>query len=80
MKNLKPRAKQENNSFECRAKEKKSQKNSKPRVDRKIEHQFVKNLKPRAKEEMNNFESRAKEKRSQKNSKPRLIEGQSISS
>ena len=52
-------------------KEKRSKKNSKPRANRKVEHQFVKNLKPRTKEEKNGFKSRAKKKRSQKNSKPR---------
>ena len=79
-KNCKPRPKkgrvlvceEEKNSFESRAKEKRSQKNSKPRVDRGAEYQFVKILKPCAKEEKNNFKSRAKEKRSQKNSKPRV--------
>ena len=62
MKNLKPHVKEEKNSFESRAKEKKSQKNSKPRANRGVEHQFTKNLKLRAKEEKNSFESRAKEK------------------
>ena len=50
MKNLKPRAKKEKNSFESHAKEKKSQNNSKPRANRGAEHLFVKNSKPRAKE------------------------------
>ena len=68
------------NSFESHAKEKRSQKNSKPRADRGAEHQFVKNLKSRAKEETNSFESRVKEKKSQKNSKLRAKEGQSINS
>ena len=65
MKYLKPRAKEEKNRFESRAKEKRSQKNYKPRADRGAEQQFVKNTKPRAKEENNSFKSRAKEKRSQ---------------
>ena len=60
-------------------KRKKSQKNSKPRVDRGVEHQFMKNTKPRAKEEKNNFKSRAKEKKVKRT--PNLVrtEGQSIS-
>ena len=74
-KNLKYRAKEEKNSFISRTKEKRSQKNSKPRADRGVKYQFVKNLKSRAKEEMNSFKSRAKEKRSQKNSKPRADRG-----
>ena len=52
------------NSFASRAKEKKSQKNSKPRADRGAKYQFVKNSKPCAKEEKNNFKSHAKEKKS----------------
>ena len=66
------------NSFESCAKKKRSQMNSKPRADRRAEHQFVKNLKPHAKKEKNSFKSRAKEKRSQKNFKSRATEGQSI--
>ena len=58
-------------NLKLRAKEKRSQKNSKPRADRGAEHQFMKNLKSHAKEEKNNFKSRTKEKISQKNSKPR---------
>ena len=77
MKNLKPHAKEKNNSFESRAKEKKSQKNSKPRADRRVEHQFLKDLKPRAKEEKNSFKSRKKEK---KTLNLMRTEGQSISS
>ena len=49
MKNPEPRAKKGKNNFKSHAKEGKSQKNSKPRVDRGAEHQFVKNLEPRAK-------------------------------
>ena len=75
MKILKFRVKEETNNFKSCAKEKKSQKNSKPRADRGAEHQFMKNLKPRVKEKKNSFKSRAKEKKSQKNSKPDTIEG-----
>ena len=40
VKNLKPRAKKETNSFESHVKEKRSQKNSKPRVARRAELQL----------------------------------------
>ena len=53
MKNPKLCAKEGKNSFKSHAKEKKSQKNSKPHADRGAKHQFVKNLKPSAKEEKN---------------------------
>ena len=80
MKNLKPRVKEERNDFESRAKEKKSQKNSKPRANRGAEHQFMKNLKSRVKEEKNSFESRAKEKKVKRTLNLVRIEGQSINS
>ena len=80
MKILKPRAKEEKNSFKSRAKEKRSQKNPKPCADRGVEHQFVKNLKSRAKEEKNSFKSRVKEKKSQKKTLNLVrTKGQSIS-
>ena len=56
--------KKEKKRFESRAKEKKSQKNSKPRADKRAKHQFVENLKPRLEEEKNSFKSHVKEKRS----------------
>ena len=61
--------------LKSRAKEKRSQKNFKPRADKEAEHQFVKILKPCAKEEKNSFKSRAEEKKSQKNFKPRADKG-----
>ena len=61
--NLKSRAKEEKNNFKSSAKEKISQKNSKPRTDRGAECQFLKILKSRAKEGKNSFKSYAKEKK-----------------
>ena len=63
---MKPRTKEEKSSFESNVKEKRIQKNYKPRANKGAEYQFVKNLKLCAKKEKNSFESHAKEKKSQK--------------